>query len=160
MWNRGYLEFTPLNTSPHEARLLRLYPTDDVTEHVRCDFKTFALTNMPLFVAIENARGYRKFLELVEVEGRALFISCALERFLRYLRTKIKTPTRLWVRYACVIQVDPQKQEAYWTRKYSGKMYAMASQVFDMHQINNRLIENGSFERIIDLRFAEWKKGW
>lgn len=154
------LEYTPLNTHTHEARLLRLHPTDDVTKHVRCNVETYLVTDLPPFIAIKNARGYRKFEEAIEVDGQALLISVALERFLRYLRTRISKPTCIWVRYACVIELDPQEQSTYWTREFSDKMYAMAAQTFDMHDINSCLIDNGYFEKVVDTRYASWKKEW
>ena len=154
------LEYTPLNTHTHEARLLRLHPTDDVTKHVRCNVETYLVTDLPPFIAIQNARGYRRLEEAIEVDGRALLISAALERFLRYLRTRISTPTWIWVRYACVLEFDRQEQSTYWTREFSDKMYAMASEVLDMHDVNSRLIENDYFEKVVDSRYTNWMKEW
>lgn len=162
------IKYPPLNVEPPEVRLLRLYPTDDVSKHVRCDLEIYPLSQLPSFIAIQNARGCRNIQEAVEVVhvgiSHALVITAALERFLRYLRTRIRKPTRIWVRYACVlefnIQENVQEQKAYWTREFSDKMYAAASAVFDMHEINNRLIENGYFENCIIQGYAEWTKQW
>lgn len=154
------IEFSPLKIDPPEVRLLRLHPTNNVAEHVRCELETHPLANLPLFIAIKNARGYRKLQDAIEIDGQALIIPCALERFLRYLRSRINAPTLLWVRYACVVEFDPQEQKAYWTREFSDKMYDMASQVFDMHEINSRLIENGYFEKVNDSRYSSLEKDW
>jgi hypothetical protein len=154
------IEYSPLNTHSQEARLLILHPTADVAEHVCCDVETHPLEEIPAFIAIKNARGYRNLTEAIEIAGRTLLISIALERFLRYLRTRIEKPTPVWVRYACVMEGDPEEQAAYWTREFSDKMYAMASHVFDMHEVNSRLIENGYFEKVIDARYAKRKKEW
>jgi hypothetical protein len=153
-------EFIPLNTDLKEARLLRLHPTDDLTAHVRCNLETHSLTDLPYFVAINNARGYRNIQEAIEVDGQALLTSVALERFLRYIRTKIDKPTNFWVRYVCVVELDPQEQATYWTRDFSDQMYAKASQIIDMHEINGHLIENGYFERVFDSRYVGKEKVW
>jgi hypothetical protein len=144
----------------YEVRLLRLHPTDNSANHVRCDLSIFQLTELPSFIAIQNARGYRALNLAIEIDNQALVISAALERFLRYLRTRVKEPTYVWVRYACVQELDPQEQKTYWTREFSDLMYARASQIFDMHEINSRLIDNGYFETVHDSRYAEWNKDW
>lgn len=154
------IKYAPLDTCSHEARLLKLHPTDDASKHVRCNLEVHPVTRLPPFIAIQNARGYRKLEEAIEVDGKALLISVALERFLRYLRTRITEPTRIWARYTCVVQSDPQEQKAYWTRDFSNYMYGLASEVFDMHEINSHLIENGYFEKVIDSRHMEWEKQW
>jgi hypothetical protein len=109
-------EYTSLSTDPQEVRLLKLYPTDDLSAHVSCSIETYNLASVPAFVAINNARGYRHLREPIEADGYALFITVALERFLRYYRTKSTQPVLLWVRYACVLEFDPQEQKTYWTR--------------------------------------------
>ena len=158
------LEYTPMNNEQSEARMLRLHPTSDVSQHVRCELKFHSLSRMPPFIAIQNARGYRNIEEAIEVEHagtrHALVISAALERFLRYLRNRIREPTYIWVRYACVLEFNLQEQQTYWTREFSDKMYAAASRTFDMHDINSRLIENGYFQKVVDSRYCTWKKEW
>jgi hypothetical protein len=153
-------EFTQLSFDPQEVRLLRLHPTDDLASHVRCNLEIHTVANMPSFIAIQNARGYRKIQEVIELDGRALFISVSLERFLRYLRTKIGKPILVWVRYACVFENNLEEQKTYWTRQFSDKMYALASEVVDMHETNSRLIENGYFEKVFDSRYRSWDKQW
>jgi hypothetical protein len=39
-------------------------------------------------------------------------------------------------------------------------MYASASEVIDMHEINNNLIGNGYFETVHDSRYSRWTKQW
>lgn len=153
-------DFTPLNTDPKQVRLLRLHPATDPTTHVHCNLEIYGLTELPSFVAIHNARGYRNIKEPIEVDGRVLFISVALERFLRYLQTKIDKAILIWVRYACVVELNAKEQETYWTRDFSDAMYARASEVIDMHEINNHLIGNGYFETVHDSRYSRWKKQW
>ncbi|KAJ4993175.1 hypothetical protein SVAN01_01150 [Stagonosporopsis vannaccii] len=154
------IEYTPLDIEQNNVRLLNLHPSDDVSKHIRCDLEFHSLTDLPPFIAVQNARGYRPFEEAIEVDGKAQLISVALERFLRYLRTRIGVPTRIWVRYACVLEFDAQEQKAHWTREFSDKMYALATEVFDMHEINNRLIENGYFDQIVDARYEKKDKDW
>lgn len=154
------IEYTPLTIERNEARLLVLHPTDDDLKHIRCNLEVHPLTDLPPFIAVQNARGYRSFEEAIEIDGKAQLISLALERFLRYLRTRIEVPTRVWVRYACLLEFNPQEQTVYWTREYSDNMYALATQLFDMHEVNNRLIENGYFENPVDLRYATHNKEW
>lgn len=151
-------EYTPLDSQSDEARLLVMHPAENSAKHVRCDVETHPLSNLPPFVAIKNARGYRETSDVIEANGQALIISIALERFFRYLRTKIKEPTRIWVRYACVVEYDPEEQKKYWTREFSDKMYAKAVEVFDMHEINSRLVEKSYFPRVI--AYTSWKKQW
>jgi hypothetical protein len=153
-------EYDLLNPDSDEARLLVLHSADNVADHVRCDLETHNVTELPPFVAIKNARGYRNMKELVEVNGKALFVSVALERFLRYFRTTIKEPTRIWVRYACAQEYDRLEQSKYWTRDFSDKMYGMASEVLDMHEINSRLVTEGYFEKVIDSRYRTRSKAW
>lgn len=107
------MEYTPLRLDPREARLLLLHPADEATEHVCCTLETYPLTDLPQFFAIENARGHREYRQPIEVDGAALFLSFALERFLRYFRTTVDRPTHIWVRYACVVESDQQEQKAY-----------------------------------------------
>ena len=149
--------YGPLRVEPEEARLLRLHPTDDQATHVRCNLETHLLAELPSFVAVQNARGFRNLKEAIEIDGGALLISFALERFLRYLRTKINKPSLVWVRYICVVEFDPKEQNAYWTRDFSDKMYAKAAEVIDMHEINSLLIENGYFEKA---GHGGWEKEW
>jgi len=152
--------FSPLDPDSDEARLLLLHPTPSVADHVRCNLETHPAIDLPSFVAIKNARGYRFMKDVIEVNERALRVSIALERFLRYLQTRIKEPTRIWVRHVCVVESDPQEQKKYWTREFSDIMYAMASEVFDMHEINSRLVENGYFGRVAEIGYQKWVKEW
>ncbi|KAF1948636.1 hypothetical protein CC80DRAFT_599520 [Byssothecium circinans] len=152
--------YAPLGPDWDSARLLVLHPADDAASHIRCDLETHPLTNLPPYVAIKNARGYRHLVESIEVNGRELRVTVALERYLRYYRTTIKEPTRIWVRYICVQEFDLDEQKRYWTRDFSDIMYAMALEVFDMHETNSRLIESGYFETVVDLRFKYWTKTW
>lgn len=154
------MEYAPLHLNPREARLLVLHPTDDVAEHVRCSLEVYTLTELPSYIAIKNARGYREYRQPIEVDGKALFISSALERFLRYLRTTIVQPTRIWVRYACVVEFDKSEQEAYWTREFSDFMYEQASETFDMHEINSHLVDTGCFQRLVHPTHFERPKEW
>jgi hypothetical protein len=157
------IEYTPLNVEQPEARLLKLHPMSDVSEHVLCDLEIHTVSRLPPFLAIENARGYRNVEEAIEIvhagTRNALIISAALERFLRYLRTRIEEPTYLWVRYACVLEFNLQEQQRYWTRAFSDEMYAAASVILDMDDVNNRLVENGYFERVV-ARNRGRKKEW
>jgi hypothetical protein len=153
-------EFTQLSIDTQEVRLLKIYPNNDLAAHVRCTFEKHPSANMPTFTAINNARGYRNLREAIEVDGQALFVSVALERFLRYLRTQSGKPKLLWVRYACVVELDPQEQKMYWTREFSDMMYAQASEVIDMHATNGHLIERGYFEIVSDSRYNTWNKVW
>ena len=158
------IEYTPLNVEQPEARLLKLHPTSDVSEQVRCDLEIHTVSRLPPFLAIEIARGYRNVEEAIEIVHagfrNALIISAALERFLRYLRTRIEKPTYVWVRYACVLEFNLQEQQRYWTREFSDEIYAAASIVLDMHDVNNRLVENGYFERVIVPGNRGRKKEW
>jgi hypothetical protein len=158
------MEYTPLQNEQAEVRLLRLHLTSDVSHHVRCDLEIHPLSQLPPFIAIQNARGYRHIEEAIEVvhDGtrHALIISAALERFLRYLRTRIQEPTYIWVRYACVLEFNLQEQQTYWTREFSDDMYAAAYQIFDMHKVNSCLVENGYFEKFIISKYRSWRKEW
>ncbi|KAF1912729.1 heterokaryon incompatibility protein-domain-containing protein [Ampelomyces quisqualis] len=153
-------KYVPLNIEPQTVRLLSLHTSNDSADHVRCNLETHHLTELPPFVAVKNARGYRNIEEAIEVDGQALRISAALERFLRYLRTQISQPTLIWVRYVCVLERDLTEQNAYWTREFSDRMYTLATEVIDMHDTNTRLVINGYFERVFHDQWGDWNKEW
>lgn len=54
----------------HKAHLLKLPPTNDDSKNTCCDLGTYALTVLPPFIAIKNARGYYKVQEPIEVNGQ------------------------------------------------------------------------------------------
>lgn len=153
-------KYVPLNIDPQEVRLLKLPPANELVDHVRCDLGTYSLTDLPPFVAVKNARGYRNVEQAIEVNGQALLISAALERFLRYLRTKVTQPILIWVRYICVVEYDLTEQNSYWTREFSDKMYALSTEAIDMHDINSRLITNGYFEKVFHTQWGNRSKEW
>jgi hypothetical protein len=142
----------PLNVEQPQAPLFKL------------DLEIHTVSRLPPFLAIENARGYRnveKAIEIVHAGTRnALITSAALERFLRYLRTRIEEPTYLWVHYACVLESNLQEQQRYWTRGFSNGMYAAAPIIFNTHDVNNRLFEIGYFERVVVAGNRRRKKEW
>jgi hypothetical protein len=76
------IEYTPLNVEQPEARLLKLHPTSDVSEHFRCDLEIHTLLPLPPFLAIGKARGYRNVEEAIKIvhagTRNALVISAAL----------------------------------------------------------------------------------
>lgn len=154
------MEYAPLRLDPREARVLILHPADNVTEHVRCDLEIDTLAELPAYIAIKNARGYREYKQPIELNGKALFVSLALEMFLRYFRTKIEQPTRIWVRYACVLEFHRDEQKAYWTREFSDFMYEHASEVVDMHEVNSNLVETGFFQRVVHRAYWDRPKEW
>lgn len=150
--------YSPFSPSELEARLLTVHPSTDTAAHLRCTITTHLLTDLPPFIAVKNARGYRNFEEAIEVDGHALRIAAALERFFRWLRTQYDVPVKVWVRYVCVQQFNVDEQSRYWTRDFSDTMYGRATQVLDMHAINNQLVASGYFERIGDGRFQNHAK--
>ncbi len=153
-------EYTPLHPDNDEARFLVLQPAATADDHVRCTVETYPLENLPPFVAIKNARGYRMLTEMIEVGEKIHFTTVALERFLRFLRTQIEQPTRIWARSECIVNSDPQERAKYWKREFSDDMYARATEVYDMHEINSRRIEDGELKRVADWRYIESTKEW
>ena len=154
------IQFAAFNSESDEVRLLILKPTTNTADHVRSTLETCSLENLASFIAIKNARGYRKMMEPIEVNGQRLYVSVALETFLRFLQTQIEEPTRIWVRYGCVVESDLEEREKYWTREFSDMIYARATEVYDMHATNNRRIEEGNVKRVVDSRYIEWRKEW
>jgi hypothetical protein len=39
-------------------------------------------------------------------------------------------------------------------------MYALASEVVNMHATTSQLIEKGYFEKVVDSRYSTWRKEW
>jgi Heterokaryon incompatibility protein (HET) len=85
----------------------------DPANHVKCDFNVRPLSSAEPYIAVKNARGYRKLQELIELDGKSLLVSAALERFLRHYR-RSDQPVRLWVRYICLHKPDDHERERYW----------------------------------------------
>lgn len=154
------LRFQYSTLEESEVRLIRLKPATDVVDHVQCELTTFPLDSLPPFTAVQNARGYRSFQEAIEVNNHILPISAALERFLRFIRGRVPESTYIWVRHVCVQEFDKREQKLFWTREYSDMMYSRATEILDMHEINNLLVENGYFGRIVDSRYLTWRKEW
>lgn len=156
-------EYSALDDSLEEQRFLILHPCAgdkaDPANHVVCDFDVQPLSAAEPFIAVKNARGYRKLQEVIAVDGKSLLISAALERFLRHYRREDQ-PVRLWLRYICLHEADQHERERYWTRPFVESMYERATEVVDMKEFNAGLMEQGVIERAIDSRFKEWTKNW
>lgn len=157
-------EYTTLKIEPQELRLFVLQPCKDdrnaLANHVSGRFEVYPVeAKLPDFVGVYNARGYRLFQEAIEVDGKPLIVSVALERFLRHFR-RDDEPVRIWVRHLCLDQPDPAERETYWTREFSDAMYERATERVDMSEIVADLRERNIIERVIDLRFRRWTKLW
>ncbi|EMD91259.1 hypothetical protein COCHEDRAFT_1066856, partial [Bipolaris maydis C5] len=124
--------YTPLRLDPREARLLLLHPADEATEHVCCTLETYPLTDLPQFFAIENARGHREYRQPIEVDGAALFLSFALERFLRYFPIRVIRNPRVvvpvWIDALSINQKDSIERARQVPRM--GEIYDCAIAVF------------------------------
>lgn len=83
-------EYSPLQDDLEEQQFLILHPCSgdkaDPANHVKCDFDVRPLSSAEPFIAVKNARGYRKLQEPIELDGKSLLVSAALERFLRHYR--------------------------------------------------------------------------
>jgi hypothetical protein len=113
-------EYSPLQDDLEEQRFLILHPCSgdkaDPANHVKCDFDVRPLSSAEPYIAVKNARGYRKLQEPIELDGKSLLVSAALERFLRHYR-------RSWVRYICLHEQDDHERERYWNRPFMESMY-------------------------------------
>ncbi|KIW80289.1 hypothetical protein Z517_06904 [Fonsecaea pedrosoi CBS 271.37] len=127
---------------------------------VSCTMETQLLGHADPFIAVRNARGYRLLEELILVNGKCLLVSVALHRFLRYFSSSGDKPMRLWIRYICVDQQNPDEMARYWTREFQDKIYEKAELVVDMQHFLRDLMDQGVFEKVIDSRYRDWTKKW
>lgn len=156
-------EYGPLDHEGDEQRFLVLHPyagnKDDVAAPVSCGLEAVPLFDAEPFIAVNNARGYRLLQEAIILDGRALLISAALERFLRHFR-RSDQDVRLWIRYICVDQPDAEERARYWTRDFCDTMYALATEVVDMSETVSSLVDQGVIEKVTDSRYLSWSKEW
>jgi hypothetical protein len=93
-------EYQSLNHDAQEQRFLTLHPyagdTSQKSNHVKCSIEIQALPIIGPFVVVKNSRGYRFIQDAIEVDGKALLISAALELFLQHYR-RTDRPVRLWI---------------------------------------------------------------
>ncbi|KIX98328.1 uncharacterized protein Z520_05629 [Fonsecaea multimorphosa CBS 102226] len=159
-------QYGDLDLKHEELRFLVLQRRPAGTGHegldglVSCTIETQLLAHADPFIAVRNARGYRLLEELILVDGKCLIVSVALERFLRHFTPAGDKPLRLWIRYVCVDQHNPNEMARYWTRQFQDKMYEMAESVVDMQRFLRDLLDRRVFERVIDSRYKEWTKKW
>lgn len=163
--NYPEFEYSPLNQEIGEHRLFLLHPDqaglDYEDDHVRCNLLTTPLSEAPPFIAVNNARGYRLLNDVIEVDGKALIVPAALERFLRHFRKLLDTPTPLWIRHLSLNQPDPEERNKLWTRELSDQMYAKAMEVVDLSEFNANVFEQGEMRGVLDTEHSGgWRKEW
>jgi hypothetical protein len=145
-----------LNPEVEEIRILILQPCsgdrNDPYNYVKCTFEVQPFASAEPFIATQIGRGYRLLQEVIEVDDRSLLIAIALEKFLRNLRNP-DTPTRLWVRYLCVDQSNPDEMSKYWTRDFVNRIYDKAQSVMNMPAALHDLLQRGVIETSIDFRY-------
>lgn len=156
-------EFDNIDLDRNDTRFLVLQPCAGDKEapenHVRCSLEVQPLTEADPFVAVKNARGYRLMQQPIEINGKYLLVSIALEKFLRHYR-KADVPVRLWLRYLCVNDKDAAEMSHQWTRPYVDKMYELAQSVVDMPPFLRDLQDRGVFDYAVDARYIDWTKEW
>ena len=156
-------EYEALNLEKEEIRILILEPCagdkNDRYNYVKFTFEVQPLASAEPFIAIKNGRGFRLLQEAVEIGDRSLLVATALEKFLRNIRKSGET-VRLWVRYICVNQREPDEMSKQWTRDFVERIYARAESVIDMHATLDDLLDRGVIEKSVDSRYKEWKKNW
>ncbi|KAF2161345.1 hypothetical protein M409DRAFT_28381 [Zasmidium cellare ATCC 36951] len=163
--NYPQFEYTTLNQEIGEHRFFVLHPPVDGLDydddHVRCELITVPLSEAPSFIAIKNARGYRLLIDVIEVDGKALVIPAAIERFLRHFRKLLDKPTPLWIRHLSLNQPDAEERNKLWTRELSDQMYAKATEVVDMSEFNTTLFEKGDMKGVMESEYSGgWSKKW
>ncbi|KAK2007611.1 hypothetical protein LZ32DRAFT_662707 [Colletotrichum eremochloae] len=93
-------EYQPLNHDVQEQRFLVLHPCPGdkgaPRNHVRCSIETRPLASAGPFIAVRDSRGYRLLQDAIEINGKGLVVSAALEVFLRYFRGR-HLPITLWL---------------------------------------------------------------
>ena len=156
-------EFTPLDTSADQMRFLVLRPCpgdlNDEVNHVVCTFELHSLSETPEFTAVVNSRGYLRLQEAIEVDGKALLVPVALERFLRHFR-KPREPVRLWIRQLCLFELDPAEKERYYNWTFVETMYNSAKSHADMKAFLIDLLDQGRIDTLTDARYATYTKSW
>jgi hypothetical protein len=158
-----WFEYGALDHERDQQRFLVLLPAvrdkNEPANHVQCRLIEEELFDAEPFVAVRSARGYRLHQDLIEIDGTALAVSQALERFMRNFRRDVE-PVRLWIRHICVNEQDAQEKSRYWTRDFSDTMYALATDTIDMCDYNNRLLDEGKIERVLAPEHMTWTKQW
>lgn len=163
--NYPQFEYTTLNQEVEEHRFFILHPAVEglsyEEDHVRCELVTVPLAEAPPFFAVKNARGYRLLDDVIEVDGTALIVPAAIERFLRHFRKLLNEPTPLWIRHLSLNQPDPVERTNLWTRELSDKMYAKAMEVVDLSEFNATLFDKDEVKGVIETEYADgWSKKW
>lgn len=155
--------YDALDLEREEIRILVLQPCsgdrNDPYNYVQCTFDVQPLETADSFLAVTNARGYRLLQEVIEVEQKTLLISSALEKFLRNIRNPDGS-VRLWARYVCIDQGNPEEMSRCWTRDFVDKVYEKASSVLDMSVFLKDLLRKSTIERSVDSRYRTWTKEW
>ena len=158
-----HYEYSPLKYDCEQMRFLVLQPCSEDrahrANHVRCNLELEDISSNKPFTAIRNARGYRLLQEAIELDGKALLVSTAVESFLRHYRHPTE-PVRLWMRYLCLDYANDDERQRYWNRAFVDSMYDRATTVVDMSQFLALLREQGTIERVFDSRYTEWTKRW
>ncbi|KAF6815136.1 hypothetical protein CPLU01_14224 [Colletotrichum plurivorum] len=157
-------EYQPLNPDVLEQRFLILHPCagdkNARENHVRCSIEVRPLSAAGPFVAVRNTRGYRLIPNTIEVDGRILVVSAALQAFLRHFR-RDDAPVTLWLRHVCLREfVEDEERTRYWNREFVDSMYARAAEVVDMTEFVTGLIERGVVRSVTAGRYKQWRKKW
>lgn len=163
--NYPEFKYATLDQKIEEHRFFVLQPAveglDYDEDHVRCELITVPLAEAPPFIAVKNARGYRLLNDVIEVDGKALIVPAAIERFLRHFRKLLDKPTPLWIRHLSLNQPDAAERENLWTRELSDKMYAKAMEVVDMSEFNATLFDKGDMKGVVETEYSDgWQKKW
>jgi hypothetical protein len=150
-------EYQPLNHTANEQRFIILHPClgdRQATEnYVQCSIETLPVDSAGSFIAVRNSRAYKRILDAIEIDGKALIVPVAMEIFLRHLREKEK-PVRLWARHLCLGEYSPDDRR-YWNREFVDSMYGRATEVIDMMAYLLNLREGGIIDQIFDPRYTE-----
>lgn len=162
--NYPQFEYTPLDQEVRGHRFFLLHPSveglDYKDDHVRCELLTVPLSEAPPYIAVKNARGYCLLNDVIEVDGKALIVPAAVERFLRHFRKLLDKPTPLWIRHLSINQPDTEERTSLWTREVSDQMYAKAMEVVDMSEVNALALENSEIKGVMEIEYATRRKEW
>lgn len=156
-------EYDNIDLERNDTRFLVLQPCAGDKEapenYVRCSMEVQPLAQADPFIAVKNARGYRLMQQPIEINGKYLLVSIALEKFLRHYR-KADVSVRIWLRYLCVNERDAAEMTHQWTRAWVDKIYEGAQSVVDMQPLLRGLQDQGVFQHAVDSRYIDWTKQW
>jgi hypothetical protein len=104
LWSSSKFEYSPLNPTRNEIRLLRLLPDSDIRS-IKCTIFHAALDGHPQYGALSYEWGSRKHQKSIFIDGHKVSVTKNLKAALTYLRSG-NMMRILWIDALCINQKD------------------------------------------------------